>query len=115
MSEYFVSVLGQVQKPGPIQLSSTTTLASVLASAGGFTDKAGNKPHIQIVDPATGSSRVISFNDVLNPAKSLEITLRPGEIVFVPQSGFYRATYVVERLSPLITSGTFALLAGGVL
>jgi polysaccharide export outer membrane protein len=56
------------------------------------------------VDPATGSSRTISFNDLLNPAKALEITPKPGEIIFVPQSGFYRATYVVERMSPVITA-----------
>ncbi len=102
--ERFVSVLGQVQHPGAISLTGTSTLASVLAEAGGFNAAAGNKPHIQIVDPATGTSRILSFNDVLNPAKSLEITLKPGEIIFVPQSGFYRATYVVERLSPVITS-----------
>jgi polysaccharide export outer membrane protein len=112
-AERFVSVLGEVGRPGAIPLTSTSTLASVLADAGGFTGKAGNKPHIQIVDPAAGSSRVISFNDILNPAKSLEITLRPGEIIFVPQSGFYRATYVLERLNPAISIGTLALLTGG--
>jgi polysaccharide export outer membrane protein len=103
--ERFVSVLGQVQHPGAVPLTGTSTLASVLATAGGFTDAAGNKPHIQIVDPATGSSRIISFNDLLNPAKALEIMPKPGEIIFVPQSGLFRATYVVERLSPLITAG----------
>jgi polysaccharide export outer membrane protein len=103
-SERFVSVLGQVQHPGAVQLTSTSTLASVLAGAGGFTEAAGNKPHIQIVDPATGTSRVISFNDLLNPGKSLEITPKSGEIIFVPQSGFFRATYAVERLSPVITA-----------
>jgi polysaccharide export outer membrane protein len=103
-SERFVSVLGQVQHPGAVPLTGTSTLASILASAGGFAPPAGNKPHIQIVDPATGSSRTISFNDLLNPAKALEITPKPGEIIFVPQSGFYRATYVVERMSPVITA-----------
>ena len=103
-SERFVSVLGQVQHPGAVPLTSSSTLASILASAGGFTEPAGNKPHIQIVDPTTGTSRIISFNDVLNPSKSLEITLKPGQIIFVPQSGFYRATYSVERLSPVITA-----------
>jgi polysaccharide export outer membrane protein len=111
-AERFVSVLGEVQKPGAVPLTGTSTLASVLAAAGGFTGKAGNKPHIQIVDPANGNSRIISFNDVLNPAKSLEITLRPGEIVFVPQTGFYQATYVIERLGPLITAGTLGLVVG---
>ena len=112
-AERFVSVLGEVGRPGAIPLTSTSTLASVLAQAGGFTGKAGAKPHIQIVDPASGSSRTISFNDVLNPVKSLEITLRPGEIIFVPQSGFYRATYVLERLNPAISIGTLAMLEGG--
>jgi polysaccharide export outer membrane protein len=111
-SERFVSVLGEVQHPGAVQLTSTSTLASVLASAGGFAAPAGNKPHIQIVDPATGFSRIISFNDLLKPSKSLEITPKPGEIIFVPQSGLYRATYVVERLSPMITAG--ALLGVGI-
>lgn len=103
--ERFVSVLGQVQHPGAVPLTANSTLAGVLAEAGGFTEPAGNKPHIQIVDPATGTSRTISFNDLLNPAKSLEIRPKPGEIIFVPQSGFYRATYIVERLSPMITAG----------
>ncbi|MGD0522087.1 MAG: polysaccharide biosynthesis/export family protein [Terracidiphilus sp.] len=110
MAERFISVLGEVQHPGAVPLTNYSTLASVLAEAGGFTGKAGNKPHIQIVDPAKGTSRVISFNDVLNPAKSLEITLKPGEIIFVPQSGFYRATYYLERLSPVTTMATMAML-----
>ena len=111
-AERFVSVLGQVQKPGAVPLTSSSTLASVLASAGGFTPAAGNKPHIQIVDPASGISRIISLNDVLNPAKSLEITQKPGEIVFVPQSGFYRATYFLERLNPAIQAATLTMELG---
>jgi polysaccharide export outer membrane protein len=113
-AERFVSVLGEVQKPGAVPLTSTTTLASVLAQAGGFTNKAGFQPHIQIVDPANGSSRIISFKDVLNPDKSLEITLRPGEIIYVPQTGFNKATYVLERLSPLISAGTLAMVGLGI-
>lgn len=112
MAERFVSVLGQVQHPGAVTLTSTSTLTSVLSEAGGFTDKAGNKPHIQIVDPATGTSRIISFDDVLNRGKSLEVTLKPGEIVFVPQSGFYRATYFLERLSPITTLATMSMMSG---
>jgi polysaccharide export outer membrane protein len=114
-AERFVSVLGEVEKPGAIPLTSTSTLASVLAEAGGVVSaKAGSKPHIQIVDPESGSSRIVSFNDILNPAKTNEITLKPGEIIFVPQTGFYRATYVLERLSPLISAGTLAMVAAGI-
>jgi len=115
LTENFVSVLGAVQKPGPVLLSSSSSLSSVLAEAGGFTKEAGNKPHIQIVDPAAGLSREISFNDLLNPAKALEIRLKPGQMIYVPQSGFSRATYILERLAPLVTAGTFAATARGVL
>jgi polysaccharide export outer membrane protein len=110
--ERFVSVLGQVGHPGPVTLTSQTTLASVLATAGGTLPTAGAKPHIQIVDPGTGNSRMISMNDLLNPVKSNEITLKPGEIVFVPQSGLYRATYVLERLAPLFQLSTLAYMKG---
>jgi polysaccharide export outer membrane protein len=112
MSERFVSVLGEVQHPGAIPLTYKSTLASVLAEAGGITEKAGNNPHIQIVDPATGTSRLLSLNDVLDPVKSLEVTLKPGEIIFIPRSGFNRATYVLERLNPLINVATMAMYTG---
>ena len=112
LAERFVSVLGEVNHPGAVPLTRNSTLASVLAAAGGYTGKAGNKPHIQIVDPANGTSRIISFEDLLNPARSLEITLRPGELIFVPQSGYYRATYFLERLSPLFTLATLSAVTG---
>lgn len=111
-SERFVSILGEVQHPGPVPLLNNSTLASVLAGAGGFTEKAGNTPHIQIVDPASGTSRLVTLKDVLNPTKSLEVTLHPGEIIFVPRSGFNRAAYVLERLSPMMQLSTLSYMIG---
>jgi polysaccharide biosynthesis/export protein len=112
MADRFVSVLGEVQHAGAVQLTSNSTLASVLAMAGGTTERAGGNPHIQIVDPLTGTSRILSMKELLNPAKSLEITLHPGEIIYVPQSGVYRATYLLERLSPLMSLATMAIIDG---
>jgi len=111
-AERFVSVLGEVHNPGAIQLLNNSTLASVLSGAGGFLETAGNSPHIQIVDPSNGKSRLISFKDVLNPAKTLEVTLHPGDIIFVPRSGFNRATYVLQRLSPLMQLSTLSYMIG---
>lgn len=112
ISERFVSVLGEVQHPGAIPLAHNSTVASILAQAGGITDHAGTNPHIQIVDPTNGSSRIFDFKDVLDPSKSLEVTLRPGEIIFVPKNGLYRGTYVLERFSPLVTVASMAFYAG---
>ena len=111
-AERFVSVLGEVKNPGAIPLTYNATLASIVASAGGFTEGAGSKPRVEIVDPSTGTKQSYSFADVLNPGKSSEIQLKPGEIVFVPQSGFNRATYFLERLNPLVTVATIAFYAG---
>jgi polysaccharide export outer membrane protein len=80
------------------------------SDTGGLTDQAGNNAHIQIVDPSTGVSGVLAFKDILNPIKSREIELKPGEIVFVPKTGFARATYVIQRLNPLFQISTLAYL-----
>jgi polysaccharide export outer membrane protein len=112
IADRFISVLGEVQHPGPITLTHNSTLATVLAAAGGITEKAGHNPHIQIVDPASGTSRIVAFNDLLDPAKSLEVTLKPGQILYIPQSGFYKATYLLERLNPLISVASMALYTG---
>ena len=106
MAERFVSVLGEVQHPGPVQLTHSSTLASVLATAGGFTERAGMKPRIQIVDPSTGKSQIVSMNDLLKPGKSLEITLKPGQLIYVLRSGWYQASYFLERLAPFASMST---------
>jgi polysaccharide export outer membrane protein len=108
----FVSVLGEVQHPGAVTLTAGATLASVLATAGGITDKAGARPKIQIVDPAGGVTRTVAFNDLLNPVKNLEVTLKPGEIIYVPQTGFSRATYYLERLNPMTQMAMVMSYAG---
>jgi polysaccharide export outer membrane protein len=112
MSEQFVSVLGEVQHPGAIPLHYNSSLASVLAEAGGFAEHAGAKPHIQIVDPKSGKSRDVTLASLLDPAKTLEIKLHPGEVIYVHQSGFYHATYFLERLSPLFQVVSWAFYSG---
>lgn len=112
ISERFISVLGEVQHPGAIPLAHNSTVASLLAQAGGLTERAGNNAHIQIVDTASGNSRVLTLKQILDSTKSLEVTLHPGDIIYVPKSGFYRGTYILERFNPLVTVASIALYAG---
>jgi len=109
--ERFISVLGQVQHPGAVPITSVSTLASVLAEAGGLTDKAGGNPHLQLIDATSGKTTVLSFKDALNPAKSNEIRLRAGSILYVPESGFSKVGVALERLSPLTSLATVTMLA----
>ena len=107
--ERYVSVLGQVQHPGALTLESGATLAKLLAEAGGLTKEAGKGPDIRVYQAATGVTRIIPFKAVLGPAK-LDLTLNSGDVVFVPESGFNSAAYVLEKLSPLISVFTTASL-----
>ncbi len=110
-SERYVSVLGQVTHPGALLLDRNTTLPKLLAEAGGITALAGKNPNIQIVSKADGKSRTISFKALLQPG-ALDLTLKSGDVIYVAESGFNSATYVLERLSPLISIFTTAALLG---
>jgi polysaccharide export outer membrane protein len=95
--EVFVSVMGSVMHAGAIPLTPDSTLASVLAQAGGPAEGAGR--NIQVIQPSTGRISTIPFKTVLTPSGTDEVKLHAGDVVFVPQSGFYKSTYVVQRLS----------------
>ena len=106
-TDRLVSVLGQVQHPGALPIDSTSTLAKLIAEAGGLTELAGRYPNIQIISPASGTTRVISFKALLQPGK-LDLTLKSGDVIYIPESGFNRATYALQRISPLVTVFTAA-------
>jgi len=109
----YVSVLGMVTRPGTQRLEKKSTLPQLLAMAGGPTEKAGQFPDIQIIhrgtDQSPGKTQVVSYKDVLGP-KPLDLTLQSGDIIFIPQSGFNRFAYTVEKLSPLVNLFTVGAL-----
>jgi polysaccharide export outer membrane protein len=103
----FVSILGEVNHPGAIQLKHNSTLPSMIAEAGGITEKAGNNPQIMIIDPTAGTQRPIRYKNLLSPTGALEVSLKPGEVVYVPRGGLAKTGYVLQQLSPLTTALTF--------
>jgi polysaccharide export outer membrane protein len=107
--EVFVSVLGNVAHPGAVSLTPQSTLTSVLAQSGGLAE--GSGAEIQIIQPSTGKTLKIPFKSLLTLKGTDEVKLHPGDVIFVPQSGFYKATYVVQRLGPLASIGTVAAIA----
>ena len=108
--ELFVSVLGSVMHAGAIPLTPESTLASILAQAGGLAEGAAS--NIQVIQPSSGRTVTIPFKTLLTLTGSDEVKLQPGDVVFVPKSGFYKSTYVIERLSPIASLGTIMALAG---
>lgn len=108
-AERTITVLGQVQHPGVVELNNSSTLATILAQAGGLGERAGKNPMLQIVQPSTGKTRQIAFNTVLQPAAT-DLTLHPGDVVYVPSSGFNNMAYVIEKLSPIASVFTTSAL-----
>ena len=106
--EVFVSVLGAVMHPGAVPLTAQSTLSSVLAQSGGMADGASQK--IQIIQQSTGKTVTISYKELLTVKGTDEVQLHAGDVVFVPKSGFYKSTYVLERLNPIFTIGSFMAL-----
>jgi polysaccharide biosynthesis/export protein len=111
-SERYVSVLGEVQHPGALPLESSSTLSKLLAQSGGLTEAAGKYPNIQIIQPSTKKTQVISFRQVLQPG-ALDVMLHPGDIIYVPRSGLARTGYALQQISPLVTLFTGAALFEG--
>lgn len=112
ISDKTISVMGQVQHPGEIVLKRTSTLASVLSDAGGLADAAGNNPEIQIVHRSkAGQTQYVRFKALLKPEGGLEISLNPGDVIYIPKSGLAKVGFVMQQLGPLGTIGSFATIA----
>lgn len=110
-----VSVLGQVRRPGAITLGSDMRLVDVLTLAGGLTEDAASGK-IRVLRPSTGMTREVAFQDLvkLHGAKdTADISLQNGDVIYVPQSGFSKFGYVLEKLSPMGTLLMFGALAAG--
>jgi len=108
----FVSVLGQVAKPGSVPLTPESTLTSVLAEAGCCTENGGYNPKIHILQRSTGNNLVVEYKKLLTLAGQKEYTIHSGDVIWVPVSGFNKATGILQKISPVTTLATFAALAG---
>jgi polysaccharide export outer membrane protein len=102
-----VSVLGEVQRPGMVRLSPTTTLAEILAMSGGLTAGAG-AARIEIVRPGSKTTQEISFKDLLDPRKNVEASLRSGDVIYVQKGSMAKFAYVLQQLAPAGTMMMFA-------
>ena len=85
-------VLGQVKKPSsiPIPPEKTMTLLEAITSAGGFTDIAAvSKVKILRMENGTQHAIEVDVSQITKEGnKQLDIPLKPGDVVFVPQSLF---------------------------
>jgi len=81
-----VSVLGEVQKPGVLELRGATTILEAIALAGGFRDFA-SPSKITVIRTNGGKTERIRFNynrAVSNSSDEQNIMLKPGDVIVVP-------------------------------
>jgi polysaccharide biosynthesis/export protein len=84
---YRVSVLGEVQKPGVLQLKADTTVLEAIALAGGFRDFASPGKITILRKDSNGATQKIRFNynRVVKDNRSEDnVTLKSGDVVVVP-------------------------------
>jgi polysaccharide export outer membrane protein len=101
-----VTVIGQVPRPGQIPLRHDSTLTSILGEAGGITDFAGNNPNIQIVHRSKGTTQYVRLKDVLQQPDGLDVSLHPGDVIFIPRGGVYKWGFVLQQISPYVLMGS---------
>jgi polysaccharide export outer membrane protein len=78
-----VSVMGEVARPGRLELRSWTTVLDALALAGGFTQFAG-RSRIVILRPEGTTMKKIPFNYNKLTGEQENFYLHSGDIVLVP-------------------------------
>jgi polysaccharide biosynthesis/export protein len=83
---YRISVLGEVQKPGVLQLKSSATILEAIALAGGFRDFASPSKIVIFRKDEQGNTQKLKFNynRAVSNSGEQNVTLMSGDVVVVP-------------------------------
>ena len=108
--QQFISVLGQVGKPGPVAITPGFDLKMALTEAGGLKDEAGENPTVHIIQTASNREWNIPYKRLMTPGGGSEVALQAGDVISIPKSGFNKVGYVLSKLSPALTMITLASL-----
>jgi polysaccharide export outer membrane protein len=105
-----VTVSGEVQSPGKLQLLAPRTLLAVLADAGGETTAAGGHVEIHHSQPG-GTEQVIqvAYAPGKDPREAEKTLVSPGDTVYVPRAG------VIYVLGAVNRPGGYLMVNGGTL
>jgi polysaccharide export outer membrane protein len=107
-----ITVLGQVRNSGQVALRHDSTLTSILGEAGGLSDGAGNNPEIEIVHRKQGGkTQYVRFSNLLKPTGGMDVSLHPGDVIYVPRSGLNKVGLVMQQLAPFLYMGSLATVA----
>ncbi len=123
-----VIVMGEVNKPGLVELRGDATLIEVLSKVGGITEKAGEILYLQRKRAEAGESlddgeqkkMAVELNSLLEGEDSFaNISVFEGDSLYVPRAAFFYVNGEVQKPGPYkITKGLTVLqaitVAGGI-
>jgi polysaccharide export outer membrane protein len=105
-----ISVMGEVQSPGRIQLLAPASLGTVLALAGGETIAAGNDIEIQhYAANGKADTRRVTYLQGKDPGNLQSVLVEPGDTVLVHRAGIIYVLGAVNR------PGGYLMVNGGTL
>jgi polysaccharide export outer membrane protein len=78
-----VSVVGQVKQPGTFQYVEGMSIVEAVSKAGGFTPLA-RKNAVRISRKSNGKKFIVAVDDIAT-GKAPNFTLRPGDVIYVPE------------------------------
>ena len=81
-----VFLIGEVNKKGPVEMTSGMTLLEAISSAGGLTDYANAKKIylLRNMDKGTQIRIPIHYKEALKGDSNFNVALRPGDTIVVP-------------------------------
>ncbi|GIW47787.1 MAG: hypothetical protein KatS3mg078_1664 [Deltaproteobacteria bacterium] len=84
-----VSVVGYVKEPGTYELIGRQTLLDVLAAAKGLDDKAGRTVYLtRTEEDGRKQAYIVDIEEMLlNGNMDINLVLKPGDVVYVPEAG----------------------------
>ncbi len=86
--QYYVTVDGEVTRPGRYAIEGEVTVSRVVSTAGGRTRMGGKKVRVRRIDPHTGSSQVLDLDlKAVEEGKKPDLLLLPNDAVSVEPRG----------------------------
>jgi polysaccharide export outer membrane protein len=80
-----IFLLGEVQRKGPVEMTSGMTVLQAIASAGGLTDFADAKKIYILRDEAGNHQKIpVRYKEALKGNSDLNLVLKSGDTIVVP-------------------------------
>lgn len=93
-----ISVIGYVNEPGSYELLGRQTILDALAAAKGLGDKAGRTVYVTRTEETGRQAYMVDLEELLlKGSNGINLALKPGDIIYVPEAGTVFVEGAVRR------------------